>query len=183
MAFEEYQFIEVSMPTTDSAAQEKFWTEVFGAEVLFRGNMMGSPFTRMRVCGITLVFREDPTFVPPPGPGEEFLFQNHLGLRVSDLEASIAELEAKGAQFVLTPAQVRVLQKKALEEGEGGGPQRKYLETTYIADPLTAERIASGEFRHDVAILVGPDNLWIELNQIKEPKDTAWYPGSEGLDG
>lgn len=36
-----------------------------------------------------------------------------------------------------------------------------------------------GEFKHDVAICVGPDHLWIELNQIKEPTDTAWYPGSD----
>ena len=69
--------------------------------------------------------------------------------------------------------------KRHLHQDGKSQSNRKYLETTYIAEPLTAQRIASGEFKHDVAILVGPDNLWIELNQIKEPSDTVWYPGSE----
>ncbi len=192
MAFQEYQFIEVSLTCSDCESMEKFWVDLFDAKVIFRGYMLGQPFTRLLVCGISLIFRQNPNFQAPLGPGKEFLFENHLGLRVHDLDASIAELESKGAHFVLSPAIVRQLQKTPMPQ-EGGQEEdhvsksqdgksqsnRKYLETTYIAPPLTAQRIASGEFKHDVAILVGPDNLWIELNQIKEPTDTAWYPGSE----
>jgi hypothetical protein len=56
------------------------------------------------------------------------------------------------------------------------GSGKPYLETDFIAGPLTRERITAGEFRHDVAIFVAPDNLWIELNEIQEPQDTQWYP-------
>lgn len=167
-----YPFIEVSLPCSDCAAQERFWTEIFDGTVIFRGNLMGEPFTRLMACGISLVFREAPDFQPPPGPGQESLFRHHLGLRVDDLESAIADLEAKGAHFVVTPAHAREFQKMKQDDG------RRFLETTYVAPPLTRERIDAGEFRHDVAILVGPDNLWIELNQIKEPPDTRWYPGS-----
>lgn len=166
-----YPFIEVSMACSSVAEMERFWTELFGGQVIFRGQMIGQPFVRMIVCGVTLVFREDPTFVPPPGPGKEFHYRNHLGLRVANLEQAIADLEAKGAQFVLTPARIRDMQKM---KGEGG---TAYLVTEYIAPPLTAERIAAGEFKIDIAIMVGPDNLWIELNQIAEPADTGWFPG------
>ena len=165
-----YRFMEVSMGCSDIKAQEAFWQRMFDGKVVFRGRMDGQPFSRMVVCGISLAFREDPDFKAPPGPGQEWSFRNHLGLRVDDLDKAVADLEARGAQFVLTPARVRELQKLSMDNG------RKFLETEYIGPPLTAERIAAGEFRIDVAIMVGPDNLWVELNEIREPEDTDWFP-------
>jgi len=159
------------MACTNAAEMERFWTEMFDGKAIFRGQMLRQPFVRMIVCGVTLVFREDPDFEPPPGPGAEFAFRNHLGLRVVDLEAAMADLESRGAQFVLTPARIKEMQQAQTE----GTP--KYLETNYIAPPLTRERIDAGEYGIDLAIMVGPDNLWIELNQIKEPQDTQWFPG------
>ena len=165
-----YRFMEVSLPCRSVEEQEEFWTRMFDARVIFRGSMASQPFTRMLVCGITIIFRQDPDYVPPPGPGVEFQFRNHLGLRVDDLEASIVELEARGAKFVMTPALVKQFQRGKQDSG------KPYLETHYIAPPLTRERISAGEFKHDVAIFVGPDNIWIELNEIREPADTRWYP-------
>lgn len=167
-----YPFIELSYACSDVEAQERFWCDLFDARVIFRGHIMGEPFSRILACGISLVFREDPDFVAPAGPGEERAWRDHIGLRVDDLDAAVAALEAKGARFALTPAQVRASEQAA----EGAG--RKVVESTFIAPPLTAERIARGEFDHQVAILAGPDNVWVELNQITEPADTRWYPGS-----
>ena len=168
-----YQFIEVSLASRNVQAQEEFWVKMFDAKVIFRGQMASQPFTRILACGITLIFREDPELVLPPGPGEERQFRQHLGLRVNGLDAAIAELEAKGAKFVMTPAIVRQYQQ--VKQASGGNN----FETNYIAAPLTRERISAGEFRHDVAIFAGPDNLWIELNEIREPADTQWYPRVE----
>jgi hypothetical protein len=155
---------------------EAFWEQLFDAKPIFRGKMLGLPFSRIVVCGVTLVFREDPQFVAPPGPGQEFHFRNHLGLRVRNLDAAIADLERRGANFVLTPEKVRQFQQMRKDDG------RKYLETDYVAAPLTHERLAQGEFKIDVAILAGPDNLWIELNEIHEPVDTGWFRESEFAD-
>ena len=102
-----YRFIEVSLASRDIEVQERFWIEMFSAKVLFRGKMMSERFTRILTCGITLIFREQPDLELPPGPGEEQLYRQHLGLRVENLEASIAELAGRGAQFVITPAMVR----------------------------------------------------------------------------
>jgi catechol 2,3-dioxygenase-like lactoylglutathione lyase family enzyme len=165
-----YRFMEVSMACTNVQAMEDFWTGMFDGKVLFRGLMAGQPFSRMIACGVTLVFREDPAMAVPPGPGQEVQYRNHLGIRVDDLEAAIAELEAKGARFTMTPALVREWQKK--QDPATGA----YLQTTYIAPPLSRERITSGEYRHDVAIFPGPDNLWIELNEVHEPHDAQWFP-------
>lgn len=164
-----YRFMEVSMACSDVRAMEDFWIHMFDGQVIFRGLMAGQPFSRMIVAGVTLVFRQDPELPVPPGPGVEFQYRNHMGFRVPSLDAAIAELEAKGAKFVMTPALVRQWQAK--NDPETG----RFLQTTYIAPPLTLERIQAGEYRHDVAIFVGPDNLWVELNEVHEPADTQWF--------
>lgn len=166
-----YRFMEVALATRDVQAQEDFWLRMFDAKVLFRGRMMGQPYSRVLACGITLVFREQPDLELPPGPDEEIDFLQHLGLRVDDLDAAMADLASRGARFVFTPATAGSFLGR-WQQRPGGAA----VETTYIAAPLTRERISAGEFRHDVAILVGPDNLWIELNAIREPPDTDWYP-------
>lgn len=86
MSFNDYQFIEVSLSCSNCEEMERFWVEKFDGKVIFRGKMMGQPFSRIMVCGISLIFRQNPNFIPPAGPGKEFLFENHLGLRVHDLE-------------------------------------------------------------------------------------------------
>lgn len=168
-----FPFMEVSLACSNVAEMEAFWVRMFDATVIFRGRMAGQPFSRIVACGITFVFRQDPDFVAPPGPGKEWEFRNHLGLRVADLASAIADLEARGAQFVLTPEKVRELQR--LQKSEDARP---YFETEFIAPPLDAERIKRGDYRIDVAIMVGPDNLWVELNQVTEPQDTNWFPGA-----
>ena len=165
-----YQFMEVSLASRNVQAQEEFWIKMFDAKVVFRGKMAGQPFTRLVACGITLIFREDPEMPLPPGLGEERQFRQHLGLRVANMDEAIAELEAKGAKFAMTPKLVRQYQKTKQDSG------RNNLETDYIAPPLTRARIDAGEFNHEVALFVGPDNLWIELNEVREPADTQWYP-------
>ena len=162
-------FIEVSMPCTDVELQEAFWVDLFDAKVIFRGRMNGQRFSRIIVAGVSLVFREDADFQPPPGPEQEFEFRRHLGLRVPDMDVAIQVLRDRGAHFVLTPDDVRRLQNLGGEEGQ------PLLEVDYIASPLTAARIARGEFKHEVAILVAPDNVWVELNEIRQPPDVRWY--------
>jgi len=71
--------------------------------------------------------------------------------------------------FVRTPALVRQWHQK--QDPKTG----RFLQPTFIAPPLTRERIDADEYRHDVAIFVGPDNLWIELNEVHEPADTQWF--------
>ena len=168
-----YPLMELSIACSSAEEQEKFWVKMFDAKVIFRGHMMGHRFSRLIVCGISIVFREDPDFVPPPGPGEEVLFNNHIGLRVADVRKAVAEMKARGAQFVLEPDTINEMVKAKMDDGH------KIMETDYIAPPLNAERVAAGEYKIEVSIMAGPDNLWIELNQITEPEETNWFPGRE----
>ena len=55
---------------------------------------------------------------------------------------------------------------------EGAG---KWMQTTFVAPPLTLETLHEGGYRHDVAILEGPDRLWIELNEVHMPPGVDWF--------
>ncbi len=164
-----FVLFEMAFATRDCAAQEAFWRRFFDAEVLFRGQVGGDRFVRLRVADATLVFTESPDL--PPSPTADARFRQHIGLRVADVEAAIAHLEARGARFALTPASVRAMLA-------GGAPGADFFRTDHIAPPLTRDRIDAGEYRHAVAMLAAPDGLWVELNEVHEPPDTGWYAAS-----
>ena len=158
------RLFEVALPCSDPQVMEHFFVRMFDAHVLERG----PAHCALSVGGIVLRLRRAADFRAPPGPGAERGFLNHLGWRVDDLEAAIADLTARGAHFVVTPALVRQWRAAA---GEAGG----FVDTHFIAPPLTRARIDAGEFTHEVALLAGPDNLWIELNEVHEPPDVNWF--------
>jgi hypothetical protein len=74
-----YPFVEISMACSDAARMETSWCDMFEAEVIFRGNMIGLPFTRLLACGITLVFREYSEFQPPRGLAKSSCSANTSG--------------------------------------------------------------------------------------------------------
>ena len=162
-----YDFMEVSLACSDAEAMAAFFVQMFDGQVIFKGSMAGEPFVRMVACGITFVFREDTDW---PGDPVDPRFRNHLGLKVDDLGRAIDDLEGRGARFALKPEGVAVLQQKDDEGGAG-----KWMQTTFVAPPLTLETLHEQGYRHDVAILEGPDRLWIELNEVHMPPGIDWF--------
>ncbi len=161
-----YGFMEVSLACSNCEKMEEFFSRLFDAKTIFRGRMAGEPFVRMVGCGVTFVFRQE-TGRPETPPDRHF--RNHLGLKVDDLDAAIAELKSRGANFVVEPAMVAKMQQ---QKGSSGDP---YLVTTYVAEPLSLETIADSGYRHDIAILEGPDRLYIELNEVHMPEGVDWF--------
>ena len=162
----DYRFVEVSLACSDAEEMAKFFERMFDAKVIFKGRMAGEPFVRIVACGITFVFRQQ------TGRGEtppDRHFRSHLGLKVQNLEAAIAELKSRGARFVVEPEMVAKLQH---QEGSGGEP---YLVTTYVAPPLSPETIQASGYRHDLAIFEGPDRLYLELNEVHQPEGVDWF--------
>jgi len=162
----EFEFMEVSLACSDCEAMAAFFERMFDARVIFRGRMMGEPFVRIVANGITYAFRQQTDFTPPP---PDFRFRSHLGVRVSSLEKGVAELKARGAKFLLDPERVKQLQKTT----DGSGTT--LLETTWVAPPLTLETLPTSGYKNDVAILEGPDNLYIELNEVAMPEGIDWF--------
>ncbi|MGH0033642.1 MAG: VOC family protein [Myxococcota bacterium] len=162
----EYQFMEVSLACSDCEEMVRFFEQIFDAKVIFRGRMMGEPFARIVANGITYAFRQQTDFAAPEA---DFFFRNHLGVRVADLENAVAALKERGAKFVLDPEMVKGLQKG---KSDGGTPM---LETTWVAEPLTLESLPTSGYKNDVAILEGPDHLYIELNEVEMPEGVDWF--------
>lgn len=161
-----YQFMEVSLACSDCDEMAAFFERMFDARVIFRGRMMGEPFVRIVACGITFIFRQQADWSARSG---DPAFRDHLGLKVTDLRAAIAHLRGRGATFVLDPDMVAKLQKGRTMSGT------PMLETTYVAPPLELERLAESGYRHDVAILEGPDHLYVELNEVHMPPGVGWF--------
>ncbi len=159
--------MEVSLACSDAEQMADFFERMLGATTVLRGSIGGEPYVRVVLCGVTFVFRQDPSW---PGSPDDPRFRNHLGFKVDDLAAAVAELEQRGAQFVFKPDATPAWDRAA--EADADEP---FVRTTFVAPPLTLESLADGGYHHEVAILRGPDGLLIELNEVRLPAGVDWY--------
>ena len=158
----ELRFFEVQEVVADAAAAAAFFEHMLDGQVLFRGQMVGLPFVKMKVGDLTLVLIEDPAAVAPPDPYG--YVRRHLGFRVRDLDVAMAELTARGAEFVVTPAQLE-------ERKRQGG--RAWVQIDEARAPL--EPGTSHRYKFRVAIFRGPGGLYLELNELDLPADLDWH--------
>lgn len=158
----ELRFFEVQETVPDAAAAAAFFERMLDGEVLFRGAMAGLPFVKLKVGDLTLVLIEDAARAAPVDPIG--YLRRHLGFRVRELDAAMAELTARGARFVVTPASVDELRRR-------GGPA--WVRIDHARPPLDPS--TSHRYRFRVAIFEGPGNLFIELNELTMPADLDWH--------
>lgn len=158
----ELRFFEVQEVVPDAAAAAAFFERMLDGQVLFAGEMLGLPFVKLKVGDLTLVLIEDPRAVPPPDPMG--YLRRHLGFRVRDLDRTMAELAARGAEFVVTPATVDEARRR-------GG--REWVRIDRARPPLDAT--TSHRYRFRVAIFKGPGGLFVELNELSMPAELDWH--------
>ena len=158
----ELKFFEVQEVVPDAAEAASFFERIMDGTVLFRGEMMGLPFVKMKVADLTLVFIEDPDKALPADP--HGYVHRHLGFRVADLGKTIDELTARGAEFVVTPAIVDELRKS-------GG--KNWVRIDEAHPPLSTT--TSSRYSLRIAIFKGPSGLFIELNELNMPSDIDWH--------
>lgn len=158
----ELTFFEVQETVPDAGAAATFFERMLDGEVLFRGEMVGLPFVKMKVGDLTLVLIEDAAAARPPDPFG--YVRRHLGFRVRDLDRAMAELVARGAEFVVTPAAVD-------ERRRRGG--KEWVRIDHARAPLDAS--TSDRYRFRVAIFKGPGGLFLELNELTMPADIDWH--------
>ncbi len=109
----------VGIRVGDLDAACRFYTEALGASVLVkpyvvRGEVAdaitGSPGAAMHMCqlgfdqGFVELFKFETAIGPPPAP-VAYVHQNvlHFGLRVDDVDATLARVEALGGSCVFSP--------------------------------------------------------------------------------
>lgn len=103
---EPYRFDHIHLRSPDPEAAAAVWTAAFGATV--KGRLQAGPWLRivLDLAGVTLFLEQVPagTHAPPAPP---FLGIEHVGLGCADLDAAIADLDAKGVSLVSGPSEPR----------------------------------------------------------------------------
>jgi len=87
----------VHLCSSDPEAMAQYYERMFGAEVL-RSTQQGKPRVDLDLCGLKVFIAQ----VMPDGktgaaPSSPYLGLDHIGLTVSNIDAAVAELKAKGA--------------------------------------------------------------------------------------
>jgi catechol 2,3-dioxygenase-like lactoylglutathione lyase family enzyme len=113
-----YDHIHLRSPNPEATAQ--FYEKMFGA-VVVRTMQQGKPRIDVKLGGadifIAPVAAGDGVNPPPATPYQGL---DHFGLRVSNIDAVVAELKAKGATFTKEPTTVRPGVRVAFLRGPEG---------------------------------------------------------------
>jgi lactoylglutathione lyase len=120
------QFDHVHLRSPDPEATAEFYRQMFGAEVTRSTYPAGSPYAgkprlAMSIGGqkvlIAPAHPSKPNAAPPQAP---YFGLEHLGIAVADNDMATADLLAKGAEFVQSPATTASGNRNAFIRGPQG---------------------------------------------------------------
>ena len=115
-----FTYDHIHLRSPDPEATARWYERVFGAEVL-RSVQEGKPRIDLKLGGANIfiapVAAGDGVNPPPTTPYQGL---DHFGLRVSGIDAIVAELKAKGAEFTKEPTTVRPGVRVAFLRGPEG---------------------------------------------------------------
>jgi lactoylglutathione lyase len=101
-----YDHVHLRSPDPDATAQ--YYERMFGAKIVKSVMSNGLPRTDLELGGVAVFIAQ----VPPDAelhdkPDGSYVGLDHLGLRVKNIDAVVAELKAKGAHFTVEPRTIR----------------------------------------------------------------------------
>ena len=99
----DFSFDHIHIFCSDMAATERWFTEGLGAEVAGRPESRGVPSVRLKLAGANVYLRParaDERLTPPDS---QHFGADHFGLRVADVDATVAELRQRGVFIEVEP--------------------------------------------------------------------------------
>lgn len=100
-----YDHVHLRSPDPEATAQ--YYEKMFGARILRSTQSDGRARLDLDLGGMSVfIARVEPDKVGPP-PEPPFQGLEHLGLKVSGIDAAVAELKEKGAEFTMEPTTIR----------------------------------------------------------------------------
>lgn len=117
-----YDHVHLRSPDPEATAQ--YYEKMFGARILRSTQSDGRARLDLDLGGMSVfIARVEPDKVGPP-PEPPFQGLEHLGLKVSGIDAAVAELKEKGAEFTMEPTTIRPGVRIAFIRG----PQNVHIE-------------------------------------------------------
>jgi catechol 2,3-dioxygenase-like lactoylglutathione lyase family enzyme len=100
-----YDHIHLRSPNPEATAA--FYERMFDAEVI-RTMQQGKPRIDLKVGGANVfILQVVPGDRTAPAPKSPYQGLDHFGLSVTGIDAIVAELKAKGAEFTMEPTDIR----------------------------------------------------------------------------
>ena len=103
-----YTYDHIHIRSQDPMATAQWYEKMFGAKIIESTQPDGSPRVDLDINGLTVFIMRVATDAPAPGADTEVsLGLDHFGLRVENMDAAVAELTGKGAEFTMEPRKLR----------------------------------------------------------------------------
>ena len=116
----QFTYDHIHLRSPDPEATARFYERMFGAEVL-RSMQQGKPRIDLKLGGaIIFIAPVEPGDGVNPPPTTPYQGLDHFGLCVRGIDAVVAELKAKGAEFTREPTTVRPGVRVAFLRGPQG---------------------------------------------------------------
>ncbi|MCD5399721.1 MAG: VOC family protein [Dehalococcoidia bacterium] len=103
-----YTYDHIHIRSQDPMATAQWYEKMFSAKIIESTQPDGSPRVDLDINGLTVFIMRVATDAPAPGADTEVsLGLDHFGLRVENMDAAVAELTEKGAEFTMEPRKLR----------------------------------------------------------------------------
>ena len=102
-----FTYDHIHLRSPDAEATALWYENMFGAEIIRSVQSDGRPRLDLSLGGVAVFIAQVPpeqAVAAPPEP--PYLGLEHIGLVVDDIDATAAELAAKGAQFTVKPTTI-----------------------------------------------------------------------------
>ncbi|HTV88639.1 MAG TPA: VOC family protein [Stellaceae bacterium] len=101
-----YDHVHLRSPDPDETA--RYYERMFGAKIIKSVMSNGLPRTDMELGGVMVFIAQVAADAAlSEKPDGSYVGLDHLGLRVRNIDAVVAELKAKGAEFTVEPRTIR----------------------------------------------------------------------------
>ena len=102
-----FTYDHIHLRSPDPEATAAFYARMFDAEVI-RSMQQGKPRIDLKVGGANVfILPVVPGDKTAPAPKSPYQGLDHFGLSVTGIDAIVAELKAKGAEFTMQPTDIR----------------------------------------------------------------------------
>ena len=103
-----YTYDHIHIRSQHPMATAQWYEKMFSAKIIESTQPDGSPRVDLDINGLTVFIMRVATDAPAPGADTEVsLGLDHFGLRVENMDAAVAELTEKGAEFTMEPRKLR----------------------------------------------------------------------------